>query len=168
MSKQVTITVYRFSELSREAKDKVKEESGKLWGYSWGLEALSTMRELAHHFDAKIFNFSVDWFGISPSYMRFDTPNLQKEEIKSKLSELEEESLTGVFTDGEAIDGFRKAFNSGESDLANLMQAAFKSLLKACQDDCEYQHSDDGFSETSDASDYWYFSNGNLFVEEKK
>ncbi len=71
--------------------------------------------------------------------------------------------LTGVCVDEDCIDGFRKAWQAGERDLEKLMQAAFESLLESCEDDYEYQLSDEACAETADANDYEFTESGEFY-----
>ena len=70
--------------------------------------------------------------------------------------------LTGCCTDEDAIDGFRRAFNGGETDLNALMQVAFRAWLEAAHKDCEAQYADAEFSENSDANEREYYADGRL------
>jgi hypothetical protein len=67
--------------------------------------------------------------------------------------------LTGYCADEDAIDGFRIAYMAGERDLDKLMQAAFRSWLKAAQNDCEGFYENDYFEEHCQC-------NGDEFLED--
>jgi hypothetical protein len=71
--------------------------------------------------------------------------------------------LTGYVHDENAIDGFRIAFNAGETDLNKLMEAAFRSWLAACQADYADQQSEEQFGETCEANEYEFTEDGVLF-----
>ena len=98
--------------------------------------------------------------------------------------------LTGCCWDECAIDGFRKMFLEGRAveageaakrlptwateevgatpvevepeyiDLEPLMQAAFSSWLTSCQEDAEYQMTDEAFCETCESNGYEFDENG--------
>lgn len=70
--------------------------------------------------------------------------------------------LTGFCMDESAIDGFRAAFVAGETDLEKLMQAAFETWHSDGVDDFNGMQEFDEFSETADANEYWFHSNGKL------
>lgn len=71
-------------------------------------------------------------------------------------------ALTGWCYDEYAIDGFRKAFFGGENDLDKLMHAAFRSLRAVAKKDFEYEHSDEGLSDTAEANEWWFDEDGNF------
>lgn len=166
-------TIYRFSELSEKAKDRAKQEYAAIGGYHWSDDAMKSIKSLAEHFGGKLKDYNIDWFDTMPSDAKFVMPDMDKDEIAENLKVLGEFDpatgkghgdckLTGACHDEDAIDGFRIAFRGGESDLTRLMNAAFKSWLKAGQSECEAQYENDTFSEMSDANDYEYDVNGEL------
>ena len=172
-TRTVTVTEYRFAELSEKAKDRAKQRAAESIGYSWADEALDSIKALAKHFGGRMVDWSIDWFASSYSSARFDMPEMDRKEIAELLAELGtfdpdtlkghgECKLTGVCFDEDAIDGFRRAFHAGESDLGELMDAAFDSWLKAAQADAEDQYSDEQFAENCEANDYWFTEDGEL------
>jgi hypothetical protein len=70
--------------------------------------------------------------------------------------------LTGYCADEDAIDGFRIAYVAGERDLNKLMQAAFRSWLKAAHNDCEGFYNSDYFGEHCDANGYEFYESGDM------
>ncbi len=172
--KTVEIKVYRFDELSDEAKEKAKYDYKSVWGYAWADEAIASLKAMAEAFGAKLRDYEVDFFNSSHSGAKFDAPNLSRCEIKKILAGLGSYDpktlqghgdckLTGFCMDEDALDGFRRAFEGGESDLNELLQAGFKTWLKAAQDDCEGQYEDGQFSDHCDANDYWFEADGSRY-----
>jgi hypothetical protein len=169
-----TYQVFKFSELSKQGKERAKADYAADIGYSWADEALASIEALAAHFGGKVSRYSIDWFDSSPSSMSFDMPEMEKDEIERRLRELGDFNaktlkgsgdcvLTGVCHDEDAIDGFRIAFmRNGETDLNALMRAAFDSWLNICQSDCEYQYKNKEFSEHCDANGYMFTANGEM------
>jgi hypothetical protein len=162
---------FTFDELSDEAKEKAKQRHAEACGYSWDAEAMDSLRKFAQAFDAKLTDWQVDWFAGSPSHADFDAPEMSHAEIARRLLNLGEYSsetlrgagdckLTGYCADEDALDGFRKAFFSGEKDLCELLQEGFQSWLTAAQADCEHQYGDEGFSELSGANDWEFDEEG--------
>lgn len=190
--------VYRFTELSDVAKDRVRDRYADWAGddlVSNG-EGLDTLKKLAKHFGGSIDRYSgIDWTGNSHSTVRFDMPEdyqfvdtseaededgnideevletLCRQEIQRRLDELGsydpktlmghgECKLTGMCYDESAIDGFRKAFVGGESDLGTLMHEAFDSLLAASVKDYEHSVSYEGIAEDCGANDRWFDEDG--------
>lgn len=176
--RKATIKVYQFSELSEEAKERVRHNEMQDTGYSWGDDAIKSLEALAEHFDSKLVDYSIDWFNSSPSYVEFESVAHTEEHLEDLISKLGSVNpktgkgmgdcvLTGYCADEDAIDGLREAFNNGERVTTNLLQAAFKTWLEACQRDCEYQYSDEGLSEMAEANDWEFLENGDIFVEKK-
>lgn len=176
-----TIKVYPFSELADAAKERATEQARVNMGYSWEREAWASMEALAAHFGAKIEDYSFDYFdGCGPSRLGFQFTDgegveaLKPAEILRRLKKLGTYNkrtgrgngdcvLTGYCQDESAIDGFRLAWRAGERDLSKLLRAAFRSWLKECQSDAEYQYGE-GFAETSDANGWKYTEDGKLWT----
>lgn len=170
------INVCKFSELNAKSKEHAKYKYASEEGYQWSTEAMASITALANHFDGSIKDWSVDFFESSYSSMSFNMPDdMSKKEIRERLKGLGTYNrttltgngdckLTGMALDEDAIDGFRIAFIRGkETDLEKLMQAAFKTWLKACQDDCAYQYTDEAFGEHCDANEYEFTEDGEMF-----
>lgn len=173
--KTITVNVYSFNELSQKAKERAKYDYMSVFGYSRADEAIESLSALAKHFDGRLKDYEIDFFKTSHSYARFDMPDyMSKQEFETRLRKLGSYNkrtgrgngdcvLTGVSTDEDAIDGLRLAYRNGEArSLERLMQAAFKSWLKACQDDCEDQYSDETFSEHCEANEYLFLEDGEI------
>lgn len=165
------ITVYKFDELSDDAKGRAKEAYARDEGYAWAAEALDSLKALAKHFGGRLTDYSIDYFSCGQSSAEFDMPELSARETKLLLGKLGtynkrtgrgdgECKLTGYCADENAIDGFRLAWRAGERDLNELMQAAFDSWLKAAQADCDWQYSDEAFAEHCEANGYEFYDNG--------
>ena len=170
---KVTIKVYKFSELSTNAKQRAKQdyEARFLTGYVFTDDALASLKALAVHFGGKMTNYSIDWSNSSYSSATFEMPELEENEIAEILGTLGDFNpetlkgngscvLTGYYADEDAIDGFRIAWHNGERDLDKLMQAAFKTWLKSAQEDNQAFYEDAEFSEHADANEYEFYQNG--------
>lgn len=169
--KTVEVKVYEFKELNEKAKEKAKQDHAALFGYAWQDEALASLKAMAEAFGAKLRDYEVDFFNSSHSGAKFDSPNFSRREIKKILDGLGSYDpktlqghgdckLTGFCMDEDALDGFRRAFEGGESDLDTLLQAGFDSWLKSAQADCEGQYGDEQFAEHCEANEYWFTENG--------
>ena len=142
-------------------------------GYSWGKEALGSLKALAQYFGGRLSDWSIDWSDYNRSSAEFAMPDLDHEEIAGLLAELGayhpdtlrglgDCKLTGYCADEDAIDGFRRAFMAGESDLGDLMQSAFDTWIRAAALDYESQYNDDEFGETCDSNAYEFDESGEL------
>ena len=174
----IETTVYKFSELSAKAKQRAKDDSAEVWGYSSAEEAIESLKKLAEHFDGKLKDYAIDFFACSHSSATWDMPEMTRTEIKRRLATLGGYNrhtgrgdgdcvLTGVCWDEDAIDGFRAAFREGARSLSVLMGTAFAHWLKAVQADCEDQFTDETFGELCEANDYEFFENGKLIPRGK-
>lgn len=170
-----TVNIYKFSELSEKAKQRVKDEFAANDGYVLSDEAMASINALAEAFGGKMCDYQIDWFGGSYSSAKFKMPcDWSKADIRKKLMELGtynkrtlkghgECKLTGYCMDENAIDGFRIAFvRKKVTDLEELMDAAFDSWLKAAQADCEDYYSDEQFSEMCNANEYEFYEDGRI------
>lgn len=170
--RNITVPVYKFSELSEEARDRVMRDHQAHWGYGRSVEAMASITALAEHFGAKVTDWEVCWDGSSYSSMRFDVPDDWTDDaLAAAVKELGEYNpdtlkgngdcvLTGYCLDEDAIDGLRRAYHDGVRDVAELLQAAFESWLSACQADYDDEYSYETFGEYSDANDLEYFADG--------
>lgn len=174
--RDAVIKIYEYSELSDKAKEVARQADAEANGFVFSEEYIESLKKLALHFNGKLGRYGIDWFNGSHSYASFDMPEMEKEEIEKLLGELGSFNpetlkgngscvLTGCGSDEDAIDGFRIAFHGGETDLEKLMQAAFKTWLKAGQSECEAHYSDEGFGETADANDYEFLEDGSRYRE---
>lgn len=170
-----TYQAYTWAELSPSAKDRARQAAQEDMGYPWAEDALASLKALAQHFGGEMADYSIDWFNSSYSSADFSMPEEWTEkDIRAALKTLGgynrktlkgngECVLTGVCCDEDAIDGFRRAFlKDGERDLTRLMQAAFRSWLKAAQEDCAGIYSDEGMADTSEANGYRYTEAGEI------
>lgn len=172
------IKVYKFSELSPEAKDRARQWHESCGDWFRDSELMDSIKALAAHFDGKLSDWSVDWANsYSQSSMKFDMPEeMSVAEIRRRLKQLGRYNrrtlrgdgdckLTGVCYDEDAIDGFRIAFVRGKiRNLNELMQAAFDTWIKAAWANYEYDYGDEGLSETSDANEWRYLESGKFYV----
>ncbi len=164
--------IFKFSELSGRAKQRAMDHFRNSDIRSWD-EALNSITKLTEHFDGEIADWNIDWTGGSYSRIKFEMPTMSGREIQRRLKELGkynrktgrgigEQKLTGWHWDEDCIDGFRIAYRKGERNLENLMQAAFKSLLKSTEDEYESLFEDSEFSEFCDANDHEFYADGSL------
>lgn len=79
MPRRVSEEVYRFSELSDKAKERVKYDWMSSDGFVWGEEYLDAIKALAKHFGGKMYDYSIDFFNSSPSYAKFSMPEPDEE-----------------------------------------------------------------------------------------
>lgn len=173
--KQVTINLYSFEELSKEAKEKARENFNNRTEYFWSNDCIKSLEKLAEHFNCKLIDYNIDWSNSNYSNAKFDCENIEftEKELKQLVLSLGSYNkktlkgngdcvLTGVCFDEDGADGVRKAYFSGERNLNELLQSGFSSLLKAGQNDFEYQQSEESFIETCEANEYTFEADGTM------
>lgn len=177
----VETAVYSYDELAETARTAARQQYAAEVGFTSADEALASLRALAEHFGGTLADYEIDFFNGSHSTARFDMPDFEFEhedgaaavieELASQLGEYNPETLrglgdcvlTGVCHDEDAIDGFRALYMTGERDIHKLMEAAFRTWLAACQDECEGFYSDGDFSEHAEANDLEFYADGSPF-----
>lgn len=177
--RQYLATAYQFNELSPSAKERAKYDHKANVGFSSDDDYLESLQVFAEKFDARLYDYAIDFFGGTHSWANFigepseELPELTREEIAARLEELGaydpenlrgtgECKLTGFCADEAALDGFRKAFFAGESDLNELLQAGFKTWLEDAQDEAEGQYEDENFAEHCEINGYEFNEKGEL------
>ncbi len=171
--------VYQFSELSAKAKEYATEQNAMTAEYFWSDEAIKSLEGFAEHFGAKLGKYGIDWTGAyCYSFATFNTEDVEftEDELKAKILSMgsyNAETLrgdgecifTGVCSDEDAADGARKAYFEGERDINTILQAGFKSWLKAGMEDYEYQLKEEAFAEHCEANEYEFTSEGKRFYQ---
>lgn len=175
--KTIRTKVYQFSELSAKAKQYATEKNAETAEYFWSDDAIKSLEGFAEHFGAKLGRYEIDWTGsFSHSFATFNTDGIdfEDEELKQMvlaMGSYDAETLRGdgecVFTgysaDEDAADGARKAYFEGERDIDTILQAGFKTWLKAAMDDYKYQLSEEAFNEHCEANEYYFTKDGKRF-----
>lgn len=165
-------------ESNAEAKQKAIEWYRNITlenGYNFSEGAADSLKEMIKHFGGKIKDYEIDFYNNSHSFIQLDMPDMEEAEIKNLLDTLGTYNpdtlkghgdcvLTGVCFDEDVIDGFRMEWHKGERDLNKLMQAGFKTWLKACQSDAQSQLEDEYIIETIQVNEYEFTSDGKRFV----
>ena len=171
-----TRNIYKFSELSDDAKANAKQKYAENDDFPQGQEARESLEKLAEHFGARLSDYEIDYTASSYSYAKFDTDRAlhDEKEIRSMLKKLGTYNrrtlkgngdcvLTGVCYDEDCIDSFRFAFiRKGERDINALLQAAFDSFLKSIQAEYAYKYEDEQFAENCEANGYEFDENGRM------
>jgi hypothetical protein len=166
-----TIKIYKFDELSEEAKEKAMEDIAITQEYFWQDSAIESLKRMAEHFGAKLASYDID-FSNSVQHGGATWENvefIEEQEIEERLLKLGtfnaetlkgdgDCKLTGYCADEDAIDGFRKAWFDGERDLIVLLKEAYKTWFKSCVSDYRQQLSKEGITEFFEANDGYEFT----------
>lgn len=178
--RNITMKAYRFGELDERAKERVRSDFASQAGFTRADEYLASLRALALHFGGKLTDWNVDWAACSHSSAKFSMPDDTSPEAIADIGRLLDNlgsfdpetgkghgdcKLTGYCYDECAIDGFRVAYRQGERDLDKLMQAAFRTWLKAAQEDAAWETSDEGLTEHFDANETEFDVYGRIIAE---
>lgn len=173
-----TINVYTFSELSAKAKEKALENwnCSKNNTYFCGDDAIKSLEKFVAYFGGELLRYSIDF--LEPAHNEYNINYLEHEDItKTELKNLIKGMgsydkktlrgngdciLTGVDSDENLFDGARKAYFSGERDIEKIINEGIKFWEKACQEDYEYQYTEEFFSEHSEINDMNFFEDGKL------
>lgn len=166
--KTIKINLYKFDELSEEAKEKAfKEWENKNFDqeYSWSHEAMESLKKGLQHFGVELKNWSIDFLEPGRNEFKLDLPYDHEDWtgensgeyldiLVNDMGEFNAENLKGVgeckFTgycmDENFADGVREAyFKENERDLRELMISGINSWETAVQNDAEYQYSEEYF-----------------------
>ncbi len=136
---------------------------------------MASFKAFVKHFGCTLVDWNICWDDGIPSDAKFLCPGLCGEEdydiVEEELNELGSFNpetlkgpgdckLTGVCFDEVLKDAFRKAWENGERDFNELMQAAFGEWLEDCQKDFEHQKSMEAFEETVEANEMEFLETG--------
>jgi hypothetical protein len=168
--------IYKFSELSEEAKEKAISKYMENESYFWGDEAIRSLEEFINHFCGKLNDYGIYWLEPYRNNIRFElsegkfTDGELRQVIES-MGSYDPKTLkgngdckfTGYIMDEALTDGARKAYFNGERDIRELIEAGIKEWQRATQADAEYQYSSAHFTELCEANGYEFYENGTLF-----
>ena len=167
-----TNKIYKFLELSRKAKNEVKQFYKEQFGYSWKFETIHTIKELIKRFDGSFTDSYINNDNLNIT-VKFSMPDMTSSEIDRRLAKLGTFDsvtlrghgdcvLTGYFMDEEAINAIRIARNIGEIDLNKLIRLAIKAVAVSTKADYKAQFEDENFAKTCEANDWEFLKDGTL------
>lgn len=186
-----TYKVYKFNELSDEAKEKAIEKIRKREynaGFPWSEEYRQSLEGFAKFFDITLKDWSVGGRGEGVSFdlsenmdglkgvrlykylvnnylNRTKEYKYSKEKKGQKYNVLAGECFfTGFCADENLLDAIREFCKKPKKDLEarELFEACFWDWIKAYNADSDYQTSDEGIKETIEANDYDFLENGTI------
>lgn len=171
--------VYKFSELSEQAKNKAVEINAYNCEFFDADEFLESLKKFAEHFNCELKDYDIDWSNsVQHSGAYFSVPDYvndwSEEELKVQvlaMGSYNKKTLrgngdcvfTGVCFDEDAADGLRKAYFEGERDMKELLQAGYKTWFKAANEAYEYQLSKEGYADQCEANEYEFKADGTRF-----
>ena len=163
------IKAYPFKELSSAARERAKHDYFANFGYTSEQEAMASLEAFAAHFGSKLIDYDVSWDGSSYSSAKFadveQDGDVNEEWLSALVAVLKHDGFcqfTGVCHDDDCNEGAVKAYNAGVREVQDLLEAGFRSWLKACQADYAAQWEDGYFSETCEANEWLFYENGDV------
>jgi hypothetical protein len=174
--KTIEIQLFKFDELSDEAKQTALENNANEAEYFWGYDAIKSLQKVAEHFKCSLKHYSIDWINsyrneisFDCNYVEFSNEDLKTQILsmgdydKKTLKGLGECKFTGYQADESVCDGIRIAYFNGERDLKELLMSGYESWYDDCKTDYEYQLSEEGYSEHCEANDYDFTEDGEMY-----
>lgn len=157
--RQETINIYRFEELSDEAKGKAREWYRNGNDYFWVSESMKSIETFCNQFNVKLVDYSIDPYAYS--YIKTD---VNQETFRGvKLSDVGREAMpTGYYMDNILFHTFYDTFKA-TGDAKGAFIEALAVAGKAIQDDMEYQNTDEYIDGTIIANEYEFTANGNIY-----
>jgi hypothetical protein len=144
-----TYNVYKFDELSEDAKQKAIENYSESEEYFWHDENVKSLKAFCDFYNLCMPNFE---YGYRHYFIDEDDTIINFDEHK-KLESEGKCPLTGYCMDDVLILELNKSGNVND---------AFIAWLDACKQDFEYTYSDEGITETLIANDYDFKLDGSI------
>lgn len=150
-----TITIYRYSELSEEAKAVAYKE----WEPDYPFEADNrrTLEAFCDAFGIKIYDSYFDSFQWRANNEGDEeiTGEELKEYVRHRLSLFEP---TGYYLD-ETILGPAKLPTDGKT-FGDVVNECFEAFIAACEEDIKYTQSQEYFEDFAENNEFEFYSNG--------
>ena len=149
--------VYKYAELSDDAKEKAREWYCTGMEYPWYAESQESIKAFCDQFGVKVVDYSYGPFSYN-NYVKTDVESANFRGFKLKSFD-REKFLTGYCLDntlsytfydefkrtGDALQAFKNAIDAAVSDIVS---------------DAEYQYSDEAVEEAIIANDYEFLESG--------
>lgn len=187
-----TIEVYKFEELSEEAKEKAYENflnSDK--EYFWMDENLESLKEGLDYFGFHLADYSIDYFNATNAYLKIDSQHYDGEEELEKVrlwkylknnymegsvvantrypnesNDLLSSSctFTGYCMDETFLDPIKKFMNKPtDISFTELMKECAYEVMLGIEKDYEYQNSREFFEEEVSSNGYEFTEDGERY-----
>ena len=161
MMETIELQIFKFSELSEEAKSKAINWANykNIFYGAWQDESLDSIRTFCEHFGAKLKDWSVGPF--SPYYYKTTAENENFRGLK--LARFNREFMpTGYCLDCALWQSFHDEFKkTGSAKLA--FNRALDCGFREWREDMEWQCSEEYIGENLEINDYRFFENGEVF-----
>lgn len=157
--KTVTVKLYKFSELSDDAKEIARSDYRQHVDYPWFDDALKSIKAFCDHFGVTIKDYEIGAF--SPSYLTTGATNSNFRCVKLKRID-REQMPTGYCLDNVLWMSFYDEFKRTGDALYAFNQAiddAVRDIVK----DAEWNYSDECIDEMLEINEYDFTENGKLY-----
>ena len=158
--KTVTIALYKFDELSDDAKETARE-AYRYSGieYFWFDDAIGSIKAFCDYFNVKIKDYEIGAY--SPSYLTTDANNANFRGIK--LKSIDRENMpTGYCLDCTLWQTFYDQFKR-TGDALYAFNDAIDDAVREIVRDAEYQYSDESIDEMLTINEYDFTENGKIY-----
>lgn len=154
--RNITKTVYLFSELSEKAKEKARDWWRQGDHIAWGSESLDSIKAFCTEFGVNLRDYSVDPYS-RPTYSTdADNSNFRGR----KLKEFDRDAMpTGFCLDCPLWQNFCDEWKK-TGDPKQAFDSALPAAFNEWRDDMEYQMSDESIDGTIEANEYEFDENG--------
>jgi hypothetical protein len=178
--REVTEKVYKFAELTEEAKEKAREWFRSIDEYPWGSDQRASLKAFEREFPIKVRDWSVGAWGYSYCYgdvsdnlddseREMTGPELVAHllEYHGKVVDVKGNGLTGSCTDYGLLEPMWAVIEK-----RNDQDLTYEQLLKYCltnwadeyRKDIEAQDEDEYVDDCIVANDYEFYEDGSAYV----
>jgi len=154
--KTATVTIYKFEELSDDAKERARQWWRDTMDYGWHDESLDSVKTFCAFFNVKLTYWQVGAF--MPYEYKTDATNENFRGLK--LKDFDRDNMpTGYCLDCDLWQTFYDEFKK-TSDAKHAFDMALDAAFKTWRNDIEYQYSDEATDESIIMNEYEFFENG--------
>lgn len=154
--REITINIFKFNELSDDAKERARDKWRETSDLSWGDESKDSIRAFCQEFGAKLVDWSIGPY--APLDYKVEGANFRGRKLKEFTGK---EMPTGYCLDCDLWETFCKEFKrTGSAKVA--FELAIYNGFKAWRDDMESQQKDDYIDDMLIANEYEFKENGDF------
>lgn len=157
--KTVTIELYKFDELSDDAKEKAREWYKTNLDYPWLQESIGSIKAFCDHFGVSVKGYEIGAFW--PSYLTTDATNSNFSGVK--LKSIDRDYMpTGYCLDCALWQTFYDEFKR-TGDALYAFKDAIDTAVREIVADIEYQYSDEAVDEMLTINEYEFTEDGKIY-----
>ena len=157
--RQQTVNLYKFSELSDDAKEVAREWYRNGLDYPWCSESNDSIKAFCDHFGVKVKDWSIGVY--SPSWITTDAENAHFRGVK--LKSIDRDYMpTGYCLDCALWQTFYDEFKR-TGDALYAFKDAIDTAVREIVEDIEYQYSDEAVDEMLTINEYEFTEDGKIY-----